>query len=48
MVMRHEIRTVNGFKKQFRKLSRGGRYKESDFEKVMRYLSEEIELPARF
>ncbi|MBS9337729.1 type II toxin-antitoxin system YafQ family toxin [Fructobacillus parabroussonetiae] len=43
-----QARSVNGFKKQFRKMMKGGRYKKSDFERINEILLRGLPIPESY
>ncbi|MFC4760717.1 type II toxin-antitoxin system YafQ family toxin [Fructobacillus durionis] len=44
----YEARPVNGFKKQYRKVMKGGRYKQKDFDRIVEILLRGLPIPASY
>lgn len=44
----YKPRFVNGFKKQYRKLMKGGRYKQIDFDRIYEILLRGLPIPASY
>ncbi|CAK1247945.1 putative toxin-antitoxin system toxin component [Fructobacillus fructosus] len=45
---KYRVRSVNGFKKQYRKLMKGGRYRKEDFDRIVEILLRDLPIPASY